>query len=616
MTLQNLKVNAKINVITFIATLFLSIVAIVSYMKMSSLQENYLHTSEYEELAVVIVKTSEQGLQVSNALRGIIVNPSDAKAKDNFIQAVSELDNLINELKGSSNISKGFVEFDIATLYGSQKAILDNLVVKVTKGEMLTREDNSSATSTWRPLKAGLIKWQEANKKKTQEMGSSFKETASLTTNVIIGILIFTIMVIVLVIQVISKSIVGQLSTFQNGLLSFFGFLNRESNNVELIDMDSKDEFGAMSKVVNANITKTQGLINQDNELIDDVKKVVAQVKNGHLNLKVKNDTQNQSLQELKNTFNEMLDVLNQKVGSDLNAISKVLEDFSKYNFTTKVPNSKGQIEVSINNLGNEISELLKQSLTVGKTLDESSNILIANVEILNKSANEAAASLEETAAALEEITSTISNNTNSIAQMSTYSNQVSSSAKKGQELARNTTTAMDEITSQVNLINEAIAVIDQIAFQTNILSLNAAVEAATAGEAGKGFAVVAGEVRNLAARSAEAAKEIKDIVERATAKANQGKDISNEMIKGYEELLHNITKTTNMIGEISDASKEQEAGIVQINDAVATLDQQTQQNAAIASQTQEIALQTDAIAKEIVADAMKKEFIGKNKLL
>jgi methyl-accepting chemotaxis protein len=311
-----------------------------------------------------------------------------------------------------------------------------------------------------------------------------------------------------------------------------------------------------------------------------------------------------------------MLDVLNQKVGSDLNTISKVLEDFSKYNFTTKVPNSKGQIEVSINNLGNEISELLKQSLTVGKTLDESSNILIANVEILNKSANEAAASLEETAAALEEITSTISNNTNSIAQMSTYSNQVSSSAKKGQELARNTTTAMDEITSQVNLINEAIAVIDQIAFQTNILSLNAAVEAATAGEAGKGFAVVAGEVRNLAARSAEAAKEIKDIVERATAKANQGKDISNEMIKGYEELLHNITKTTNMIGEISDASKEQEAGIVQINDAVATLDQQTQQNAAIASQTQEIALQTDVIAKEIVADAMKKEFIGKNKLL
>jgi methyl-accepting chemotaxis protein len=613
MTLQNLKVNAKINVITFIATLFLSIVAIVSYIEMQDLQENYQHTSEFEELAVLIVKTSEQGLQVSNALRGIIVNPSDSKAKDNFIQAVSELDNLIQDLKNSSNISQGFAKFEIATLYGAQKSILDNLVTKVTKGEMITREDNSTSTSTWRPLKAGLIKWQEANKIKTQEMGSAFKETASITKNIIIGILIFTIIAIVFVIQVISKSIVSQLSTFQTGLLSFFGFLNRESNNVELINMDSKDEFGTMSKVVNANITKTQGLIIQDDELIDDVKRVVAQVKNGHLNLKVKNDTQNQSLQELKNTFNEMLDVLNQKVGSDLNNISKVLEDFSKYDFTTKIPNSKGQIEVSINNLGNEISELLKQSLTVGKTLDESSNILISNVEILNKSANEAAASLEETAAALEEITSTISNNTNSIAQMSTYSNQVSVSAKKGQDLARNTTTAMDEITSQVNLINEAIAVIDQIAFQTNILSLNAAVEAATAGEAGKGFAVVAGEVRNLASRSAEAAKEIKTLVENATSKANQGKEIANNMIKGYSELNQNISHTINLISDIEMASKEQLQGIEQINDAVTQLDQQTQQNAMVASQTHDVAVLTDEIAKLVVSNANAKQFIGKD---
>ncbi|MDY0327788.1 MAG: hypothetical protein RBR07_06020 [Arcobacteraceae bacterium] len=385
MTLQNLKVNAKINMITFIATLFLSIVAIVSYMKMSSLQENYQHTSEFEDLSVVIVKTSEQGLQVSNALRGIIVNPSDVKAKDNFIQAVSDLDGLINNLKASSNISQGFTKFEIATLYDSQKAILANLVEKVKKDETLTKEDNSLATSKWRPLKAGLIKWQDGNNKKTEEMGSIFKETASITTNLIIGILIFTIIIIMFVIQVISKSIVAQLSTFQHGLLSFFGFLNKETNNVELINMNSKDEFGTMSKVVNENITKTQKLIIQDNALIDDVKRVVAQVKNGHLNLKVKNDTQNQSLQELKNTFNEMLDVLNQKVGTDLNNISKVLEDFSKYDFTTKVPNSKGEIEISINNLGNEISALLKQSLTVGKTLENSSNTLISNVEILTQ---------------------------------------------------------------------------------------------------------------------------------------------------------------------------------------------------------------------------------------
>ena len=171
----------------------------------------------------------------------------------------------------------------------------------------------------------------------------------------------------------------------------------------------------------------------------------------------------------------------------------------------------------------------------------------------------------------------------------------------------------MDEINIQVNLINESISVIDQIAFQTNILSLNAAVEAATAGEAGKGFAVVAAEVRNLASRSAEAAKEIKTIVENATSKANHGKTIATDMINGYQELNQNINQTINLIQDIQNASKEQLLGIEQINDAVTQLDQQTQQNAAVANQTQSIAEITDKIAKLIVSNADEKEFEGKN---
>ena len=121
--------------------------------------------------------------------------------------------------------------------------------------------------------------------------------------------------------------------------------------------------------------------------------------------------------------------------------------------------------------------------------------------------------------------------------------------------------------------------------------------------------------MRNLASRSAEAAREIKTIVGNATSKANHGKSISYEMITGYEELLENITKTTQTIEEIARASKEQEAGITQINDAVTGLDRQTQQNATIAGETREIALETDTIAKEIVADAMKKEFVGKSEI-
>ena len=330
---------------------------------------------------------------------------------------------------------------------------------------------------------------------------------------------------------------------------------------------------------------------------------------------KIQKEPTTTNLKELKTLLDKLQNYLEHTIARDLNTLINVLESFKKEDFTARFPEPYAKVAIIINELGDVISNLLKQSLSIGLTLDSSSDKLLTNVDILNQSSNQAAASLEETAAALEEITSTVVSNASNVNQMAKYSEQVSSSAKKGQELARSTTIAMDDITNQVNAINEAISVIDQIAFQTNILSLNAAVEAATAGEAGRGFAVVAAEVRNLASRSAEAAKEIKTIVENATEKANHGKSISYQMITGYEELLENITKTTQTIEEIARATKEQEAGITQINDAVTGLDRQTQQNATIAAQTKDIALETDTIAKEIVADTMKKEFTGKSEV-
>ncbi|WP_419782308.1 methyl-accepting chemotaxis protein [Malaciobacter marinus] len=430
-------------------------------------------------------------------------------------------------------------------------------------------------------------------------------------------LIILTLLIIVVLMvsfYFISKSITKSINKFQEGLIGFFKYLNNETKDVALLDDSKNDEISNMSKLINKNIEKTKNNIEEDKALILDVTQVATKIKEGHLNKQITASTSNESLNALKDVINEMLVGLNKNISS----ISTVLKEFSNYKFTSKVDSSgvKGDMKEFIENvnfLTDEISGLLKDSLIIGLTLDEASDKLITNVDVLNTSSNEAAASLEETAAALEEITSTIVNNSENVAKMSKYAQELGNSAKTGQSLANKTTKSMEEINEQVSSINEAITVIDQIAFQTNILSLNAAVEAATAGEAGKGFAVVAAEVRNLANRSAQAAKSIKEIVENATSKANEGKGISSEMIKGYDVLLENIENSTQMISEIAAASKEQESGITQINDAVTQLDQQTQKNASIATQTHDIAIQTDTIAKEIVSDAGAKEFLGKD---
>ena len=305
----------------------------------------------------------------------------------------------------------------------------------------------------------------------------------------------------------------------------------------------------------------------------------------------------------------------------NIESISVVLKEFSSYKFINKVEirNQKGEIAEFIENINfltEEISELLKQSLLRGITLDGASNRLIEYINTLNDSTKDTIISLDKTNDSLKNITNVIVESNGNISQLSKYAQELNISAKEGQKLALNTSNSMDEITNQVNLINEAIMIIDQIAFQTNILSLNAAVEAATAGETGKGFAVVAGEVRNLASRSSEAAREIKQLVENATNKANEGKYISSSMIKGYDELLENINKSTLMINTITNLSTNQEKGILEVNNIIDDLDSQTKLNGSIMNQTYDIAIQTDKIAKNIFNEANNKNFIGKEEIM
>ena len=434
---------------------------------------------------------------------------------------------------------------------------------------------------------------------------------------IIFGLLsILGIALTMILARTIAFTILIDVASVKRGVENFFAFINFEKDDIELIDVKSNDELGMMSKIINKNIEDTKANIQKDRALIADTIRVTNAINKGYLNTKIELGSNNPSLNELKDIINEMLETLN----SNISNILKVLTSYSKLDFRPKLTqnNLEGiikELENDVNILGDVITQTLLENKRIGITLSNNANILTKNMQEIASAANSQAASLEETAASLEEITSNITNNTQTTAQMADYGNKVKTSISLGQELANKTVVSMEEINTQTSAINEAITIIDQIAFQTNILSLNAAVEAATAGEAGRGFAVVAGEVRTLASRSAEAAKQIKNLVENAQRKTQEGKDIASDMIKGYSQLNENITTTLELIQNVTTASKEQAAGMIQINDAVNSLDQITQQNAQNASSANEIAQKTLVISNTIIEQADAKEFNGKDSL-
>jgi methyl-accepting chemotaxis protein len=450
---------------------------------------------------------------------------------------------------------------------------------------------------------------------KAQRTSETNSEAASTGNWIIISTFILLLSLSLIIGLIILNGITNSLNTIQSGLLSFFRFLNRETAKAETIQLDAQDEFGQMAKVINQNIvTIEQGLI-ADTKAVENAVSEAKKVQNGDFTARVNAQPNNPQLVQLKDALNNMMDVAQQKVGSDLNVLSDVLNRYAKQDFTARIPNAHGEVEVMTNKLGDEISTMLRSALSNGMDLQNDASSLKQAVESLSTASNQQAASLEETAAAMEEMTSNVQQNAQKANDMASMAAQTDASAKEGAELAQRTATAMTEIQVATNSINNAVAIIENIAFQTNILSLNAAVEAATAGDAGKGFAVVAQEVRNLANRSADAAKEIKAMAEQAATKSNEGMSIATELTRGFEVIAGKIEQTTMLVQDVSNASREQMQGIGQINTAVTQLDQMTQENAKIAAEADAIANATIDKASAMVADASSKNFVGKNEI-
>jgi methyl-accepting chemotaxis protein-1 (serine sensor receptor) len=252
---------------------------------------------------------------------------------------------------------------------------------------------------------------------------------------------------------------------------------------------------------------------------------------------------------------------------------------------------ASGKNEMAL--LAQNVQEMQKSlSNTVGIVREGADTIYTGAGEIsagsndLSSRTEQQAASLEETAASMEQLTATVKQNADNARQASRLALDASSTAKKGGNVVEGVVRTMDDIATSSSKIAQITNVIDGIAFQTNILALNAAVEAARAGEQGRGFAVVAGEVRTLAQRSAQAAKEINALIDDSGERVNAGSQLVNEAGATMAEIVSAVTRVTDIRGEIASASEEQSKGIEQVAQAVSEMDSVTQQNASLVEES------------------------------
>ncbi|HDZ5253956.1 TPA: methyl-accepting chemotaxis protein, partial [Campylobacter coli] len=257
----------------------------------------------------------------------------------------------------------------------------------------------------------------------------------------VIALIIMISISIILLYFIVSKYL-SPLAAIQTGLTSFFDFINHKTKNVSTIEIKSNDEFGQISKAINENILATKQGLEQDAKAVKESVETVGVVESGNLTARITANPRNPQLIELKNVLNRLLDVLQTRVGSDMNAIHKIFEEYKSLDFRNKLDNANGSVEVTTNALGDEIVKMLKQSSDFANHLASESSKLQSAVQNLTSSSNSQAASLEETAAALEEITSSMQNVSVKTSDVITQSEEI-----------KNVTGIIGDIADQINLL-------------------------------------------------------------------------------------------------------------------------------------------------------------------
>jgi methyl-accepting chemotaxis protein len=343
------------------------------------------------------------------------------------------------------------------------------------------------------------------------------------------------------------------------------------------VEVKTQDEIGDAGNAFNSMLEAVESVMN-------DINKVMATAAQGRFNERVSAEARG-DLDRLKTGLNASFAVI-QKAIDDVAMVANAL---AEGNLTVRVvdnhPGQFGELKDALNATMDRMTEIVSTIMESAEVVKNASDEIASGNADMSKRAEEQASSLEETASSMEELTGAVQQNAENASRANQLAITTRGTAETGGEVVNQAVTAMGAINESSTKIADIIGVIDEIAFQTNLLALNASVEAARAGEQGRGFAVVSTEVRNLAQRSASAAKEIKELIQDSVGKVKMGSDLVGKSGQTLQEIVDGVKKVGDIIAEIAAASKQQTSGIEQVNQAVAQMDDITQRNAALAEE-------------------------------
>jgi len=338
-----------------------------------------------------------------------------------------------------------------------------------------------------------------------------------------------------------------------------------------------------------------------------ELQNVISAVTAGNLNDRISIEGKRGFFLTLTHGINELVDA----VGGVTSEVNQLVAAANQGDLTRRIE-TQGKsgllvkIGGGINELTDNLAGLVSRVKLVASDVSRGANEISQGNADLSQRTEQQASSLEETASSMEEMTSTVKQNADNAGHANQLAVAARDQAEKGGAVVSKAVKAMGDINDAAKKIADIIGVIDEIAFQTNLLALNAAVEAARAGEQGRGFAVVATEVRNLAGRSATAAKEIKTLIQDSVRKVDEGSALVTQSGATLDQIVGSVKKVADIVAEIAAASREQSAGIEQVNKAVVQLDELTQQNAALVEQAS-AASQTMAEQARGLNDSMQR---------